>query len=1092
MLRPRQALAPGLAAAVVVLGATLALAAPVRVLYTEPSPGTMPPLGSVPFPNDLYFDGGAPAAGDGTLINKDPGNPAGGYEAFGVETSVLLLQDRALMAGLDRLDGFGVTTPVWFFFDGAIDESSLPGSPVPNNGRVQVAPSAADSVFLVEVGSVPPAFVPIKLHFDIDTRIDNVLAIVPLEGEVLRPNTTYAAVVTTGVRRPSGAAVKPGADFEAAKGGPILGAATSYVTGTLGVASGDIAGMTAFTTQTTTATLAAIRTGIVDACAPVVNFGGGLVFSGAGAVDTYFGAGAAPSIGLVASGFYESPRLQGLDPTNSTHRDGSGGAAENDLPLGLLAEINDEQFEDRGSNGAGCDLTVVGTPDGLPDVVDIRPATPATLDMAEVPVSLAVPAGAPPAAGWPVIMLQHGLGGSRTTTLALAERAAQEGFAVIGIDAVDHGLRWDQTDNQFNFTGAPGADGLPDGNLSNSVNFGFFEAFSSLAAIRDNFRQTYVDLMMLVRILSTDAFDAPLGTDLDPDNIYYIGLSLGGLMGAGLTPYVPEVQAVVLDAPGGNLSTELFLNSTIGSGAFSLLQGVFSLDPFNTNADYAFFAGMTQIVLDAGDGTVSAPHYFLDPIVPPLRPMSVLLLEDMNDQIVPNQSSEALGWAAGFEIFDAHVQNLAATVRPLPVAPTAGFVEGNVDAQTTSVLFQVGPGSHAVLEEDVATLSLVPGFSLVDEFRNGTLATAFVPLIRNLRIKHPGVLDDLFDWFRDIVTGGLPGRFTYTGAALNYNSYENQTIGSASATYTYFDRTVNAGGATPYQEPTPDASITVVANTSVGRMTMIRSTLGATVDAANLDMPPLATTSTPSVLPLFLGLQRPDAPMYEGRDLTITYTDAELASSGCAEADLFVARHNQLTASYDALPTAVDAAANTVRVTGRQNADGVYGIFCDGSGLPFNEHVTGTRLRLRFPANPARPQSVAARALIVDPTSTLVIDPTASDIGVVVWEDRNTQLFSDTLAKACWSQTGAASWRWRPTTCGTPGSFDTARLRRRTSGGVTTYRLFVRARGALALETKTRGGGGSQFRLTIDGVGRTTTGGRCRATATSINCTQYD
>ncbi|TFH21176.1 MAG: hypothetical protein E4H03_11045, partial [Myxococcales bacterium] len=180
-IRPKAVLPLALTAVLSLVTASAATAADIQVLYSQPIPGTMPQFGSVPFPNNLYYDGGAPAAGDGTLINQDGGNPDG-YEAFGIEIDVLPMQDRALMAGLDRLDGFGVTTPVWFFLDGPIDESSLPGVPVPNQGRVQTAPSAADTVFLVEVGSVPAEIIPAKFAFDFDVLVPNTLALVPLEG----------------------------------------------------------------------------------------------------------------------------------------------------------------------------------------------------------------------------------------------------------------------------------------------------------------------------------------------------------------------------------------------------------------------------------------------------------------------------------------------------------------------------------------------------------------------------------------------------------------------------------------------------------------------------------------------------------------------------------------------------------------------------------------------------------------------------------------------------------------------------------------------------------------------------------------------
>jgi hypothetical protein len=367
-----------------------------------------------------------------------------------------------------------------------------------------------------------------------------------------------------------------------------------------------------------------------------------------------------------------------------------------------------------------------------------------------------------------------------------------------------------------------------------------------------------------------------------------------------------------------------------------------------------------------------------------------------------------------------------------------------------------------------------------------------VPLIRNVRIKHPGVLGDLFGWFDDILADGPPGRFTYTGATLNYNSYENQIADTAAATHTFFDRTVNAGGAAPYPEPTPDVSITIDGNSAVGRLTMVRSTLGASADAAGGDMPPLATTQAGNVLPFFLGVDRPDAPIYEGRDLTIAYTEAELAASGCPEDALFVARFNHVTNAYDALPSQADAGANQVRLTGSQNADGIYGLFCPGSGVPFDGHLDARRVRLVFPQNPARPQKVSVSVSISGPSGSLALDPTTSDVDVTVFEDRNTVLFAETMTRACWSQKSANSWRFDPDTCASPGSVVRGSLRRSTDGAIATYRLALTAQGSFALETLTAGGGGTQAVVTIDGTARATTGGRCRAGGASISCTRYD
>ncbi len=1071
-----------------------ARAADIHVKYADPNPpGSMPEFGSVPFPTNLYFDGGAPGAGDGTLINQDPNNPDG-FERFGLEVSLLLSQDRALIAGLDRLDGFGVTTPVWFFFDGPIQESSLPGEPVINNGLVQRIPGADDSVFLVELGSAPPRFIPVKFRFGFETRVPNLLAMVPLEGEVLGANTEYVGVVTRSLKSDGAGAVQATLEFDAAKGSPNHSAAMAYLTGTLGIKASDIVGLAPFRTQTTTATLRDIRSGIVDDCPITVDFSDGLVFADPNAVERYFGAGVAPNVALAASGFYASPRLQGLDPTDHSHRDGSGGAAENDLPLGSLSEIDDEQFEDRGSNGTGCELTTGATPDGLPDVVDLEPNTPGVLDLAMVPVSLAVPNSLTPAAGWPVIIVQHGLGGSRTTTMGFAEGAAQQGFAVIGIDSVDHGLRWDETDDEFNFTNEPGQDGLPDGDLGGAVNLGFFEAFSSVAAIRDNFRQTYVDLMQLVHILAADGFDAAVGVDLDPDNIYYLGLSLGGLMGAGMTPYVPEVRGIVLDAPGGGLTTELFANSSIGAGSIGLIQAIFGLDAENPSGDFALFSGLSQSLLDAGDGTVSAVHWVEGAFPPPFQPMNVILIESMNDQVVPNQSNESLAVAAGLELFDPHVENLPGTTRPLPVASTQGFLEHNVAGNVTAGVFQVGPDSHAQISEGVSTLTFVPGFAHVDEFRNGDTDTAFVPLIRNVRIKHPEVLADIYDWFRDMVSRpGEGGRFQYTGAQLAFNSYENQTVEKGSGTYSFFVRNVNAAGAVPYEDPIPNASIGISANKTVGRITMVRSTLGATLDGDDRDMPPLVSLGTPNVLPFFLGVQRPQAPAYRGRALTLEYTDDELDASGCAADALFLARHNPITDAYDALPSTPDPPSNTVRLADKhyQGGDGVYGAFCSTEAAPFNQHLTGKTVKLKFPKNPGGSSLLKLVAEIRDPSNTLEIDPTLGDIVVRVWEDRETELYLGTMDASCWTPASASRWTWNPS-CAAAGDFTKASLKKIENSKGTTFKLSIQASGAYDIDTSHEGGGGLQLQVVIDGVSRNTSGGKCAASAKKIACSRYD
>lgn len=105
-----------------------------------------------------------------------------------------------------------------------------------------------------------------------------------------------------------------------------------------------------------------------------------------------------------------------------------------------------------------------------------------------IPVILTIPNAASgrtmPASGWPVVIFQHGITGNRTQMLAVAPALAAAGFASIAIDLPLHGLppgnvlhavtdgfpeglrpieRTFDLDVLDNDSGAPGADGRPDG-----------------------------------------------------------------------------------------------------------------------------------------------------------------------------------------------------------------------------------------------------------------------------------------------------------------------------------------------------------------------------------------------------------------------------------------------------------------------------------------------------------------------------------------------------------------------------------------------------------------------------------------------------
>ena len=101
----------------------------------------------------------------------------------------------------------------------------------------------------------------------------------------------------------------------------------------------------------------------------------------------------------------------------------------------------------------------------------------------------------------------------------------------IAISAVQHGLR---------------------GNFVN------FFVLDNVATTRENFRQTVADFLQLTKMVENAhaAGIAPFDM-IDPQSIFYLGGSLGGIMGTMYMAVEPDVQVGVLSVPGGGLTNIL-------------------------------------------------------------------------------------------------------------------------------------------------------------------------------------------------------------------------------------------------------------------------------------------------------------------------------------------------------------------------------------------------------------------------------------------------------------------------------------------------------------------------------------------------------
>lgn len=186
-------------------------------------------------------------------------------------------------------------------------------------------------------------------------------------------------------------------------------------------------------------------------------------------------------------------------------------------------------------------------------------------------INPAVTAPTKPAAGWPVVILAHGITHRKELMLAASGALSLAGFATIAIDQPLHGERGFVMEDGtiINATGGMG------GSTTHYFNL------ASLLSSRDNNRQGIADVMGLR--LGLNALVDPSGNvDLDVSSVYLAGQSLGSIIGhsavamaneslaqlnpalAGFDPMY-AFRGVGLIVPGGGIAGFLLESGSFGN-----------------------------------------------------------------------------------------------------------------------------------------------------------------------------------------------------------------------------------------------------------------------------------------------------------------------------------------------------------------------------------------------------------------------------------------------------------------------------------------------------------------------------------------------
>ncbi|MDF1563688.1 MAG: hypothetical protein P1V51_11640 [Deltaproteobacteria bacterium] len=618
---------------------------PTKVVFEPASPD----FWARPLPSDLRIQA------DGTTDLEDwPGD----------WTSDLI--DTWLDAAEDRLDGWGVSSGVFVLLDGEIDPASLPAGPAES-----LAPGA--SVYLLDVdpdsperGRRFPLEVEQLTQGDLYTP-ENLLAAIPVFGFVRRPRTTYALVITEGVRDAQGQSLGRSQAFH--------------------LAWEDQKGAHAAARDE----LVAVRETMEEEGAELDAVVGAAVFTT-------------------------------LDPNEQLLRIAEWAEA---LPQPVLSSpwTVAEEYESYQVLTAAFDVPVIQKGERPYDQAgegaidwgaDGWPVIKETQTMRLV---LSVPKSAQPAAGFPLTIILHGSGGEwrmgidrgpKDETLPKSEQVepppgtgpaewlARRGVATVGFDFPLHGDRHSPPDTS----------GLV-----------FYNLFGNIIATLDNFDVAHAELLQLSRLMITTTVDPTLAPTLDagaapdglirfdPERLTALGQSMGTTLGVPWAAVDPRLKGALWSGAGGIL-VEI---------------AVTALEPIELKPFVELLLGMTaegaelhrahpilhafQNVWDLADPIAKAPWHTAV-THPGIPPKDVMMTAGVRDGYFHPRAETAMAVSLGIPLVGEEVEPWLPDSLRLAGDSTRGYpLQGNLNGRTAGVVHYASPennGHYVIFNQDGA------------------------------------------------------------------------------------------------------------------------------------------------------------------------------------------------------------------------------------------------------------------------------------------------------------------------------------------------------------------------------------------------------
>ena len=231
--------------------------------------------------------------------------------------------------------------------------------------------------------------------------------------------------------------------------------------------------------------------------------------------------------------------------------------------------------------------------------------------------------------------------------------------------------------------------------------------------ISEKLGQSMIDFMALETIargpMSTSPEFSYNGTPvMDTSRVYYVGGSLGGIMGNTFMAYDPNITRAVLAVPGGDWSL-MFERAFAWNILKGAAQGAYPVAPY-----YQLNLALLAMAMEPYDPITTAAHVIADPL-PDTPAKNILIWYSDGDCHVTNLSTQLVARTMGIPLLAPSVESpwqLTAMTAPLPNAVNPFDDHPTPLPPTTNVPPAVDNGTHSGINKKPAAIRLAHQFLL--------------------------------------------------------------------------------------------------------------------------------------------------------------------------------------------------------------------------------------------------------------------------------------------------------------------------------------------------------------------------------------------